>query len=119
MKRSNQSRPVYRTDGGRLCAQCQRKIGACVCGKDKPRSIGDGIARIHKESKGRGGKIVTIIDGLPEEQKKMKELCKQLKRKCGAGGAVKGYVIEIQGDKRNICKNLLEDLGYSTKLSGA
>ena len=118
MKRSIQSRPVYRTDGGRLCPKCQHPIGACICGQDEPKSIGDGFARIRKESKGRGGKIVTVIDGLSEEQKKMKELCKQLKRKCGAGGAVKGYVIEIQGDKRNICKSLLEDLGYCAKLSG-
>ena len=61
---------------------------------------------------------MTIIDGLPAEQKKMKTLCTKLKRKCGAGGAVKGDAIEIQGDKRDLCSELLESLGYRTKVSG-
>ena len=61
-KRTN-SRAVYSTQHGRLCPQCQRAILSCVCGADRPASVGDGIIRIRRETKGRGGKAVTVMDG--------------------------------------------------------
>jgi len=117
-KKSDNSRLVFSTDGGRLCPQCQRKLPDCVCGKAAPAYNGDGIARIRRETKGRGGKAVTVIDGLPLELNALKALAKQLKQRCGVGGAVKDSTIEIQGDQREICKVYLESQGYTCKLSG-
>lgn len=112
------SRLVYSTDGGRLCPQCLRPVTACVCGKDKPAATGDGIVRLHRETKGRGGKAVTIIKGLPLAGDALKTLAKQLKKKCGVGGSLKGENVEIQGDQRELLKAELEKLGYTVKISG-
>ena len=112
------SRAVYRTDLGRLCPQCQRAVSDCVCGKDRPASTGDGVVRIRRETKGRGGKAVTVVADIPEHPDKLKAICKQLKQRCGVGGAVKGDHIELQGDQRMICQSLLVAMGYQVKLSG-
>lgn len=117
-KKSGASRLVFSTDGGRLCPQCQRKLTDCVCGNAAPTYNGDGIARIRRETKGRGGKAVTVIDGLPLDPAALKTLAKQLKQRCGVGGAVKEACIEIQGDQRQTCKTFLESQGYTCKLSG-
>ena len=118
MSKSSGSRAVYSTELGRLCPQCQRATAACVCGKDRPADTGDGVVRIRRESKGRGGKAVTVIEGIPEHPDKLKLICKQLKQRCGVGGAVKGLQLEIQGDQRSTCKQQLETMGYRVKLSG-
>jgi translation initiation factor 1 len=109
---------VYSTDGGRLCHQCQRPVLQCVCGKDRPAASGDGIARIRRESKGRGGKVVTVIDGLPLDAAGLKLTAKKLNQRAGVGGAVKDGCIEIQGDQRELCRELLESLGHPCKLAG-
>ena len=62
-KNRSSSRLVFSTDGGGLCRQCQRKLVDCVCGKAAP-AAGDGIARIRRETKGRGGKAVPVTAGL-------------------------------------------------------
>ena len=112
------SRPVYSTDGGRLCPQCQRQLVKCVCGSAGPLAAGDDFVRIRRETKGRGGKAVTVIAGIPEHPDTLKTLCKQLKKRCGVGGAVKGDIIEIQGEQRAVCQEHLERMGYQVKLSG-
>lgn len=112
------SRPVYSTDRGRLCPQCLRAVGDCVCGRDRPPATGDGIARIRRETKGRGGKAVTVIEGLPLAPEDLKSVAKALKQRCGVGGSVKGTAIEIQGDQRQTCKLALEALGHPCKLAG-
>ena len=118
-KRKNSgSRLVYSTDTGRRCPQCQRPAVECVCGKDKPAALGDGIVRLHRETKGRGGKAVTIVKGLPLAGAQLKALAKVLKQKCGVGGALKDENIEIQGDQRQILKTELEKLGYTVKIAG-
>ncbi|MFT6285691.1 MAG: translation initiation factor 1 [Alcanivorax sp.] len=119
---SRQTKPgarlVYSTDGGRLCPQCHRSLTDCVCGKDRPATSGDGIVRLRRETKGRGGKAVTIITGIPLAEKALKVLAKQLKQKCGVGGSVKNGDIEIQGDQRTLLKPELDRLGYITKIAG-
>lgn len=112
------SRLVYSTAGGRLCPQCLRPVGECVCGNSRPASTGDGIVRLHRETKGRGGKAVTVITGVPLSGEDLKALASQLKKKCGVGGALKDDNIEIQGDQRALLKIELEKLGYRVKLAG-
>jgi translation initiation factor 1 len=112
------SRLVYSTDGGRLCPQCQRPVADCVCGDSRPAGTGDGIVRLYRETKGRGGRAVTLIKGLPLAGDALKALASQLKKKCGVGGATKGATIEIQGDQRQTLKAELERLGYRVIISG-
>ena len=118
MARPRDSQPVYSTDGGRLCPQCQRQLVKCVCGDARPHTAGDGVVRIRRETKGRGGKAVTVISGIPEHPDTLKKICKQLKQGCGVGGAVKSDTLEIQGDQRDTCLEHLKKMGYEVKLSG-
>lgn len=74
--------------------------------------------RLRRETKGRGGKAVSIVSGVPLVGAELKALAKALKQKCGVGGAVKGDDIEIQGDQREILKSELEKRGYTVKFSG-
>ena len=118
-KRKNNSQSlVYSTDGGRLCPQCHRPVAGCVCGKDRPAGTGDGVVRLHRETKGRGGKAVTIVKGIPLAGAELKALAKALKQKCGVGGSLKDANIEIQGDQRETIKLELENRGFQVKISG-
>ncbi|WP_320416185.1 translation initiation factor [Candidatus Paraluminiphilus aquimaris] len=74
--------------------------------------------RITRETKGRGGKAVTVISGLPVSPEELKIIAKKLKQRCGVGGSTKEATIEIQGDQRTVCKDALEALGYTCKLAG-
>jgi len=78
----------------------------------------DGIIRLRRETKGRKGKGVTTISGIPLAEVDIKQLCTKLKKNCGTGGAVKNATIEIQGDNRDKIKSILEQLGYQVKLAG-
>jgi translation initiation factor 1 len=118
MGKHSKSNLVYSTDGGRLCPQCHRPVASCVCKKDKPAAAGDGIVRLRRETKGRGGKAVTLITGLCLAQGDMRELTRALKQKCGVGGALKDDHIEIQGDQRQLLKTELEKRGFTVKLAG-
>lgn len=74
--------------------------------------------RLHRETKGRGGKAVTLVKGVPLAGAELKTLAKALKQKCGVGGALKGDVIEIQGDQRELIKSELENRGFVVKIAG-
>lgn len=115
---SANSRRVYSTDSGRHCPRCERPVSGCICGEEQAAPAGDGIVRLHRESKGRGGKAVTVIRGLPLTASELKELARQLKQRCGTGGAVKEDAIEIQGDQRTLLKGELEARGYRVKIAG-
>ena len=78
----------------------------------------DGIVRIHKETKGRGGKGVSIIKGLNLPEDELKKLAKKLKQHCSTGGTIKDGTIEIQGTQRDTIKLFLEKQGYQVKLAG-
>ena len=112
------SRMVYSTDAGRTCPQCEQPIDHCICGNTRTAPQGDGVVRIRRESKGRGGKQVTLINGIPLPADELKELARELKAKCGSGGSVKADEIILQGDKREAAKSFLEAKGYRVKLSG-
>ena len=99
---------VYSTDGGKIDKPKQPKKA--------PES--DGIVRIHRETKGRKGKGVILIKGLQLDAKALKELAKEIKKRTGTGGSVKDFVIEIQGDKREEIKSVLEKEGFKVKFIG-
>ncbi|NLQ16374.1 stress response translation initiation inhibitor YciH [Marinomonas sp. M1K-6] len=107
---------VYSTDQGRLCPDCEHPTSDCQCQKEQV--IGNGKVLIALETKGRKGKGVTVINGLPITEEALKALGKKLKTQCGTGGAVKDGQIEIQGDQRQKIKELLEKEGYSSKFTG-
>ena len=111
---------VYSTESGRVCPECGKSIDACRCKQQSRQKSGrgDGIVRIRREKKGRRGKTVTTVSGLPQGPDALKQLASQLKRTCGTGGSVKDGVIEIQGDHRAVLKAELEKLGYTVKLAG-
>jgi translation initiation factor 1 len=75
-------------------------------------------AFIHRASKGRGGKVVTLVKNLQLSPDDHKALTKHLKQTCGSGGTLKDGVIEIQGDHRQTIAVALQHLGYKTKLAG-
>ncbi len=103
------SRLVYSTDTGRID---EPKAKAAV------RPKGDGIVRIQRQTSGRKGKGVCLISGIDLDDAELAKLAAELKKKCGCGGAVKDGVIEIQGDKRDLIKSLLEAKGMKVKLAG-
>ena len=105
---SKDNRLVYSTDRGRIKEQPQQDV----------RREGDDIVRIQRETKGRKGKGVTCVRGLPGTDTELKLLLAEMKKRCGCGGALKEGVIEIQGDKREELKAWLESRDYKVKLAG-
>ena len=73
---------------------------------------------LHRDSKGRGGKAVTLVKKLVLSEEDMKELAKKLKQVCGSGGTVKDDVIEIQGEQREKIADALMKMGYKVKIAG-
>jgi translation initiation factor 1 len=116
------SRPVYSTETGRICPDCGRPVKKCICRHADSQSPADqksdGILRIKRETKGRGGKTVTTISGFDENDDVVKKLASRLKNVCGTGGSVKNGVILIQGEHRQVVKAELERQGFKVKLAG-
>ena len=73
---------------------------------------------LHRESKGRGGKTVTLVKNLVLSESDLKALAKRLKKTCGTGGTIKNGVIEIQGEHREKIKGVLGKMGYQVKVAG-
>jgi translation initiation factor 1 len=96
---------------------CSKPVDACIC-KQTVIPAGDGIARVRRESKGRGGKTVTTITGVPLAEDALKDLATTLKKRCGTGGALKDGIIEIQGDHVELLLGELIKLGFKAKKSG-
>jgi translation initiation factor 1 len=109
---------VYSTEHGRICPACNKPITGCLCNRKKSAIAGDGIVRIGRETKGRKGKGVTIISGVPVDSSSLVELGKELKKRCGSGGTVKEGIIEIQGDHRDKIFEELQKRGWQVKRCG-
>jgi translation initiation factor 1 len=113
------SRLVYSTDKNLTCPKCGWPVGNCQCSKIKgggeqpvpPRVV----AKLRLEKAGRGGKSVTVVYDLPRNAAFLKDLCGELKRACGTGGAVREDTVEIQGDLRERVREVLAKKGYAIK----
>lgn len=108
---------VYSTDSGCHCPECEQPEAECICA-EQPLNSGDGIARVRRESKGRGGKTVTTIQGLCLTASELKDLTAALKKRCGCGGSLKDGVIEIQGDQVELLLAELRKRGFTAKQAG-
>ncbi len=108
---------VYSTDVGRTCPGCRQALAACRCAASPlaPTSS-DGVVRVGRETRGRGGKTVTLVRGLGLEPAALEALGKALRSACGAGGSVKEGVIEVQGDHRARVAECLSGRGWTVKV---
>ncbi len=125
---------VYSTRHGKMCPECGRPSSDCRCSKGRkggkgrsagadsagqsPRPPQDGVVRVGRSTKGRKGKGVTVITGVPLVGDELRDFAKALKQKCGSGGAVKDDTIEIQGDHRDALVEELAKHGWTVKRSG-
>jgi translation initiation factor 1 len=109
---------VYSTEHGRICSACGNPVTDCICRQKEALRRGDGMVRVGQETKGRRGKRVTVITGVPLDHAGLSKLAKQLKQKCGSGGTTKDGIIEIQGDHRDTLVEELKKQGYTVKHSG-
>ena len=114
----NNARIVYSTATGSNCPTCGWPLRDCKCSsqfaKDDPLP-GRIVAKLRMEKKGRGGKAVTVVYDLPNNEPFLKELSQELKRACGAGGTVVEGGVEIQGDLRDRVREILVKKGYTVK----
>lgn len=117
-KPNENSRRVYSTAGGRTCPECGLPLDTCPGHPKSSQPAGDGVVRLRREVKGRGGKTVTAISGVKLNATDLTALATELKRQCGTGGSAKDGVIIIQGDHREKLLALLRQKGFQVKLAG-
>ena len=113
---------VYSTDAGRMCPGCRQPQARCVCkarASSDALALSDGTVRVSRQTKGRGGKAVTVVTGVPMPTAALAELGRKLKTACGSGGTVKDGVIEVQGDHADKLLAVLISEGFKAKRSGA
>ncbi|MEO8971687.1 MAG: stress response translation initiation inhibitor YciH [Ktedonobacteraceae bacterium] len=117
-------RLVYSTDGGRIdtCPVCGRSYKECRCDRsasaNQPAKKSDGVVRVMRDRKGRGGKTVTVINGVIGSEAELTTLAQQLKKLCGSGGTIKDGNIEIQGNHCDKVMAKLTALGHKVKRVG-
>ena len=115
---NNNSRTVYSTSTGSVCAKCGWPERDCKCSSQFSRSEplpARIVAKLRIEKAGRGGKTVTVVYDLPRNPQFLKDLASELKRACGAGGAVVDNTVEIQGDLRDRIRATLQKKGWTVK----
>lgn len=110
---------VYSTDSGRMCPTCRQPIAACRCAPDVAVSTTrDGVVKVSRESKGRGGKTVTVVRGLSLPPDGLAAFGKQLRTACGTGGTAKDGELELQGDHVERVIEWLGKQGRSARRAG-
>jgi translation initiation factor 1 len=118
-KRNSNSTLVYSSDAGPTCPTCGKATSACSGHRNSATSArGDGVVRVARETKGRKGKGVSVVTGLPLAGDELQKLAKELKARCGAGGTVKVGSIEIQGEHRDTLVQELTARGFQVKRAG-
>lgn len=108
---------VYSTDAGRMCPDCRQPIASCLC-KAQQLPKNDGVVRVSLQTKGRGGKSVTLVKGLPLDALALAAMARQLRSACGSGGTLKDGVVEVQGDHVITIMAALQKLEYVVKRAG-
>ena len=108
---------VYSTDAGRMCPDCRQPVASCTC-KAQVLPQTDGVVRVSLQTKGRGGKSVTLVKGLPLDALALAAVAKQLRAACGSGGTVKDGVVEVQGDHVATVMAALQKQSYVVKRPG-
>ena len=116
--KNKESGIVYSSEHGKMCPDCSKPIKSCTCKHESSIPKSDGIVRVGKSTKGRKGKCITVITGIPLANVELKKLLKKLKQKLGTGGTIKDNIIEIQGDHINTLVDELQKQGYKAKRSG-
>ena len=111
----NENPTVWSSEQGDLRKKSAAPASASAPGSLPPKQQ---TIYLHRDSKGRGGKTVSLVKGLALNEADLTALSKQIKQACGTGGTVKEGVIEIQGDHREKIAELLGKLGYKVKLAG-
>ena len=114
----SEGRVVYSTGVGKVCPGCGWPVKDCKCSSKRgtDQSVPDRIvAKLRMEKKGRGGKTVTVVYDLPQNDAFLRELAQELKRTCGTGGAVADNTIELQGDLRDRVRRHLAGKGWQVK----
>jgi translation initiation factor 1 len=114
----SEGRVVYSTGIGKVCPGCGWPVKDCKCSNKRgvDQSVpGRIVAKLRMEKKGRGGKTVTVVYDLPQNEAFLKELAQELKRTCGTGGAVADNTIELQGDLRDRVREYLAKKGWQVK----
>ena len=106
---------VYSTDAGRMCPVCRKALVQCQCTRARAAPPAPGPVRVWRETKGRGGKCVTLVKGLALEPAALLALGQKLRSACGSGGTVKDGVIEAQGDHRERITQALLSMGHAAK----
>ncbi len=102
-----------------MCPTCRLALAQCTCKANaKAAPLGDGAVRVSRETKGRGGKSVTLVKGLALDAMALAVLGKQLRTACGCGGTVKDGVIEVQGDHCELVIEALKKQGHNPKRVG-
>ena len=117
MPPSAKSRLVYSTASGRTCPKCGWPEKECRCSAHLEQRVPEGrlTAILRLEKNGRGGKSVTVIDGLPRNRDLLRSLASELKKACGTGGTATEATVEIQGDVRERLRALLAGRGWTVK----
>ena len=115
--RNSGSRLVYSTDAGRMCPECRQPVAQCTC-RQARAPASDGIVRVLRETKGRGGKAVTVVRSVPVDAAGLVTLGQEPKAACGSGGTVKDGTIEVQGDHVDKVMALLQQRGFQVKRAG-
>ncbi|MBA3624623.1 MAG: translation initiation factor Sui1 [Methylibium sp.] len=120
MRKSGTGGLVYSTEGGRMCPGCRKPAADCVCSATPaPSSGGAGVVRVSRETKGRGGKAVTLVRNLDLDATALAALGERLRTACGAGGTVKDGVLEVQGDHCERVIDWLKNEGWTVKRAGS
>src|ERR1700716_3585222 len=111
------------------CPTCGKRLDRCTCGQARPPRPArtdakplnvprDGVVRLLRDRKSRGGKTVTLVTGLSGTPAALAALASDLKRLCGTGGTLRGDILELQGDFRERLRTELERRGYTVKIAG-
>ena len=116
MKHRDNARTVYSSAAGRICPECGQPERGCRCSQAASAPVPvRPVAKLRMEKAGRGGKTVTVVFGLPNNEAFLKELTQELKRACGTGGTATDDGVELQGDLRERVRELLLAKGFGVK----